>query len=223
MPRYAITDIHGCARTFAAMLDRLGVGPGDELYLLGDYVDRGPDSKGVVDRIWEAEAAGVHVRCLRGNHEQMLLDALTDPLRLHHFQKYGGKETLASFGVAHPNKIPSRYLKFFAQLDYYIDLPGEYLFVHAGINFEHTVPLADRHAMLYLRPWQMNLDRDWLDGRVLVHGHTPTPKEEIEESLAKLGEKPVLNLDAGCVYERLGYLCAFDLDARSLTFSERKE
>jgi serine/threonine protein phosphatase 1 len=223
MQRFAISDIHGCARTFIRLLDQLGVGRGDELYLLGDYIDRGPDSRGVIDQIWALQEAGVQVTCLRGNHEQMLLDALTDPVRLGHFRKYGGVETMDSFGVSHPSRIPRRYLQFFERLEYYVDLPGEYLMVHAGVNFAHPHPLADRHSLLYLRPWDMQLNREWLRGRVLLHGHTPVSRQEIEDALAGLDTRPELNLDAGCVYPRLGHLCAFDLDQRELTFVRNQE
>ncbi|MCB0635293.1 MAG: serine/threonine protein phosphatase [Lewinella sp.] len=218
MQRFAITDIHGCARTFATLLDQLALSAGDELYLLGDYIDRGPDSRRVIDLILESRSAGIFVTCLRGNHEQLLLDALTDPIRLGHFRKNGGLETMASFGVRHPAHIPPQYLQFFESLTYYIDLPGEYLMVHAGVDFSHPQPLADHHSLLYLRPWDMRLDREWLAGRVLLHGHTPIQKTAVEIGLAGLANYPELNLDAGCVYPDLGHLCALDLDRRELTF-----
>ena len=76
MKQYAIGDIHGCSKTFKELLDKIGLIEGDELYLLGDYIDRGPDSKGVIDTIFELREKGFKVICLRGNHESMLLDAL---------------------------------------------------------------------------------------------------------------------------------------------------
>ncbi|MEM9260991.1 MAG: metallophosphoesterase, partial [Bacteroidota bacterium] len=73
MPRYAISDIHGCAATFRTALKTIAFSQKDELFLLGDYIDRGPDSMGVLEHIWTLQATGYEVTCLRGNHEQMLI------------------------------------------------------------------------------------------------------------------------------------------------------
>ena len=76
MRRFAISDIHGCIKTFKTLVDRIEFSKEDTLYLLGDYIDRGPDSKGVIDHIWKIQEEGYRVHCLRGNHEQMLLEEL---------------------------------------------------------------------------------------------------------------------------------------------------
>lgn len=76
MKKYAITDIHGCNKTFQALLDKIAFTTADALYLLGDYIDRGPDSKGVFDTIFNLQETGHSVHCLRGNHEAMFLDSL---------------------------------------------------------------------------------------------------------------------------------------------------
>jgi len=76
MKKYVISDIHGCAKTFKALVDRISFSREDELYLLGDYIDRGPDSKGVIDHIWDLLETGYTVHCLTGNHEQMFLHAI---------------------------------------------------------------------------------------------------------------------------------------------------
>ncbi|MCC6412552.1 MAG: metallophosphoesterase, partial [Saprospiraceae bacterium] len=65
MKKYAISDIHGCNKTFLALLENLDFSKADELYLLGDYVDRGPDSKGVFDTIFRLQSEGYKVQCLR--------------------------------------------------------------------------------------------------------------------------------------------------------------
>ncbi|MFT5168289.1 MAG: serine/threonine protein phosphatase 1, partial [Saprospiraceae bacterium] len=64
MKQYAISDIHGCAKTFKALLEQISFSKEDVLYLLGDYVDRGPDSKGVIDHIWQLQSEGYTVFCL---------------------------------------------------------------------------------------------------------------------------------------------------------------
>ena len=76
MTRYAVGDIHGGAKTFKALLKRLQLQQGDQLYLLGDYIDRGPDSKGVLEIILELMISGYDVRPVRGNHDDMLLQTV---------------------------------------------------------------------------------------------------------------------------------------------------
>ena len=74
--------------------------------------------------------------------------------------------------------------------------------------------------MMWIRPWQMNIDKVWLNGRVVVHGHTPTDRSTIETQLTFLNERPMIDIDAGCVFHKLGYLCALDLTNRELHFQE---
>lgn len=106
MRRFAISDIHGCLRSFRALLEEINFSKEDTLYLLGDYIDRGPDSKGVIDHIWKLQKEGYTVHCLRGNHEQMLLNEISSPN--NYFD--GESETLRSFGVKQNLNIPRQYL-----------------------------------------------------------------------------------------------------------------
>ena len=96
--KIAISDIHGCCKTFKALLNKIKFNSNDELYLLGDYIDRGPDSKGVIDYIWQLQKEGYQVNCLRGNHEQMMLRAAFVENKLDHWMRNGGETTLFSFG-----------------------------------------------------------------------------------------------------------------------------
>ena len=220
MPRrFAISDIHGCAATFETLLERINVQAEDELFLLGDFIDRGPGSKEVIDRVWALTAAGVKVRCLRGNHEQMLLDAATQTNGLRVFVFNGGQETMASFGVSRPQDIPDAYLEWMDALPLYLETPG-YLMVHAGIDFRSEAPLEDEAALLWLREWYDRIDREWLDDRIVIHGHTPRPSYLLRRQVERLELIPAVNIDAGCVftYQGLGHLCAFDLDARQYYF-----
>lgn len=106
MRRFAISDIHGCLKTFQALLERIAFSKADILYLLCDYIDRGPDSRGLIDYIWKLKEAGYTMPCLRGNHEQMLLDEVANPNDWFR----GEPETLRSFGVRSNSGIPGRYL-----------------------------------------------------------------------------------------------------------------
>jgi serine/threonine protein phosphatase 1 len=216
MPRYAISDIHGCSRTFRNMVEeQLKLQPSDELYLLGDYIDRGPDSKGVIDYILELRARGCQVSTLMGNHEAMLLETWEDTEFLPQWLRNGGDATLASFGLKDIRQLPEAYLLFLDQLEYYLELP-DYLLVHAGFDFSAGTPLANLEAMLWIR--QFTVDTAFLGERKIVHGHTPTPYTRICQNVAD-PKAQVFNIDGGCVYKHhseLGFLTALDLDTRQL-------
>lgn len=215
MPRYAISDIHGCAKTFKALLEKINFTQQDKLFLLGDYIDRGPDSRGVIDHIWKLQSEGYQVHCLRGNHEQMLLDEIA---KINEWYK-GEPATLVSFEVNQNEDIPEKYIDWMKRLDYYFEL-DDYILVHAGLNFLRTDPLADLKEMMWVRRWYDQIDRNWLGKRIIVHGHTPTKKSAVEKSLKILDHLPVIDIDAGCYYETEGFgnLTAFNLDSRELIF-----
>lgn len=229
MPQFAISDIHGCAKTFDALLNEIQFSPSDELYLLGDYIDRGPDSKGVIDRILQLQQDGYQVHCLMGNHEQMVLEACMPHGEVSHdtWIHNGGMATLESFGLTKdspPTLIPNPYLEFFTNLRLYLETNG-YLLVHAGINFQGTDPLDDAFGLLWIRDFYDTIDYNWLDGRVIIHGHTPRAAAMIKFQLKNLPRLSVLNIDAGCVFERNGRdsLCAFNMTDRTLTFMKNQE
>jgi len=229
MPQFAISDIHGCAKTFDALLNEIQFSHSDELFLLGDYIDRGPDSKGVLDRIMQLQQDGYTIECLMGNHEQMVLHsiAMGRADMAKSWMANGGKETLESFGLKTtdpPSFLPDNYLSFLSQMELYKEVNG-YILVHAGLAFDAPDPFADHYAMLWIRDFYDNIDYDWLDGRVIIHGHTPRAAALIKFQLKNLSRLSVLNIDAGCVFERHGRdsLCAFNMTDRTLTFMKNQE
>ena len=229
MRKFAISDIHGCRKSFEALLDKIAFAQSDELYLLGDYIDRGPDSKGVIDFIWRLQESDYQVYCLKGNHEELMLTAFEDDedYKMNHWLMNGGVPTIQSF-VTEDGKpdIPDAYFKFAESLEYYFEV-DEFILVHAGLNFKIPNPLTDEVSMLWIRDWYERIDQKWLGDRVIVHGHTPIAKEEIESQFVKLKKMPALDIDAGCVYAGkrpgMGYLCAFDLSDRVLHFQKNVE
>jgi len=229
MRKLAITDIHGCLNTFQSLLDKIAFSFGDELYLLGDFVDRGPDSKGVIDYIMELQRRGYKVFCLRGNHDQMMLDALNGDEQNSLWMNNGAKSTLKSFGVKRVEDIPELYFDFIRNLPYTLETDS-YILVHAGLDFSNEDPYENRQAMLWIRNWYLLTNYDWLGDRVILHGHTPQYRPEIEKQLKTLDKQRILGLDNGCVYnsssnrrDGFGSLCAFNLDDRSLTFVDNIE
>ncbi len=218
MKKYVISDIHGCKKTFIALLDKIGLSTSDELYLLGDYIDRGPDSKGVLDTIFELQQNNYKVNCLRGNHEQMLLDQRSEG-EISAWTRHGGLQTLQSFGIADGMYIPHAYIRFLTDLPYYL-LVDDYLLVHAGVNFKVLNPLEDIVSMIWLRDWYKDVDKHWLGKRIVIHGHTPMSRLSIQYQLEQLETLPVLDIDNGCCFNRegMGALCAFDMGERKLVF-----
>jgi len=130
MSRFAISDIHGCAATFKALLAKIEFSKEDTLYLLGDYIDRGPDSREVIDHIWELQEDGYTIYCLRGNHEQMLIDELAEKEIWYN----GEPETLKSFDARSNQDIPKPYVEWMEELPYFFEIQ-DYILVHAGLNY----------------------------------------------------------------------------------------
>lgn len=222
MRRFAISDIHGCSKTFDALLDKLALTTDDELYLLGDYVDRGPDSKGVIDLIWHLQQEGFSVTCLKGNHEEMMLNSRLSAQYFPHWYHQGGRETMESFGCEQLAQIDERYWDFLNQLAYYHEV-DQYLLVHAGFNFRVPNPFEDLESMLWIRNWYPQINEEWLAHRIIIHGHTPTPISGIRELYQALRDEKVLVIDNGCVYSHpgMGALCAFEMYEQQLYFQKR--
>ena len=220
MKQYAISDIHGCLKSFQALLKQITLTSADELYLLGDFTDRGPDSKGVIDFIRQLKVEGYTVHCLRGNHDQMLLDAAKSSIKENYWLPHGGQETLQSYGVSQASDIPVDHLYFLQTLPYYFQIDN-YILVHAGLDFNTPDPMTNMQGMMWSRNWYDNLNHQWLGDRIIIHGHTPTPQQGIRKRLEKLKELPAMSIDNGCVYtgrQGMGGLCALELRDHKLFF-----
>lgn len=216
MARYAISDIHGCLRTFQVMVEEeLSLQPEDHLYLLGDYINKGPESKGVLDYILQLREKGFQVTCLRGNHDQLLLDAVDEGEHTLWLKPEDREKTMESFGVKQLTDIPLRYLHFIRCMPLLVVL-DDYILVHAGVNMSLSNPLATpNHTLLNTRAAKASTKK--LGGKVLVHGHLPVPRKKIEKVVKN--PKKGINLDAGCVYfknKEFGNLCALNLDTLKL-------
>jgi len=223
MRKIAFADIHGCNRSFGSLLDQVAPVEGDEFYFLGDYIDRGPDTKGVIDEIWKLEQEGFSVKCLKGNHEEMLLEGVSDDQSHAMWFANGGEAVLKNFDIQHVLDIPPAYLNWLKNLEYYLEV-DEYILVHAGLNFDTPTPLDSQQSMLWIRSWYENINCDWLGDRIIIHGHTPIAKGAIVEQLQQIDDHQYLDIDAGCVHKNkrpwLGNLCAFDMTNRRLYFQE---
>lgn len=215
--RYAIGDIHGGAKTFRALLNRIELRRQDRLYLLGDYIDRGPDSKGVLDIILRLMFEGYCVCPVRGNHEDMLLQSVSneDGDFLKYWMEGWGAETLESFGVTTPVSVPSRYLTLVGQMPY-LRVDNDFVFVHAGLDMTVDDPLTESSPVTMMWGGAGPFDRNRLRGRTLVTGHTVRPLLQIEASLLTNH----FQLDNGAftnMQPELGNLVALNLETMKLT------
>ncbi len=217
MSRYATTDLHGCLHTFRRLVEeKLCLTFTDELYLLGDYVNKGPDSKGVLDYLMQLQALGYNVQALRGNHDQALLNDAAHCHRWGWLSLPGRQPTLRSFGVRRASDIPPCYLTWLGALPYQIEL-SDFVLVHAGYNF--ALPPAemrqDYATMLITRKFVFDASR--LGGKRLLHGHVPRPAAQVCSQAAQ--HPGALGLDSGCVYRHnagFAQLSALNLDTWEL-------
>lgn len=214
---FIIGDIHGCCKTFKKMIfEKINIRSTDEIYCLGDYVDRGPDSKGVIDFILDLRNKGYQIHTLRGNHEQMLLESDIDEFTRDLWMRNGGNHTLRSFRKKSVSAFEAKYLEFFEQTSYFVQT-NDFILVHAGLNFNAPNPLLDFEAMMWIRDFWT--DKDFLNGRILIHGHTPLKRDAL---LAQPFEN-IIDIDGGCVFkERTGYGSLFALNFFEKHFLEMR-
>jgi serine/threonine protein phosphatase 1 len=194
---YAISDIHGCAdllRQMFTVIDRdlTTIGSMRAIHVfLGDYIDRGPDSRRTIDLLVERGRKHESV-FLKGNHEAFLFDVLRDPSRLQDWRQYGGLQTLASYGLRpslNPDvaeqaeligqfalTIPPHQRHFFDNLRLRF-VCGDFFFVHAGIRPGVALAKQQERDLLWIREDFLVSEQRF--GKYIVHGHTPVRAPDI--------------------------------------------
>lgn len=221
--RIAIGDIHGCLKSLKGLLEeKIMITIEDQVIFIGDYIDRGPDSKGVLDYLLALKKDGYKLVFIRGNHEEMLIESFSSQAYFQPWMKNGGGATLESFGISKEeylspggNKIPEVYMDFLSSTTYYIELEKCFV-VHAGFNFHDKRPFDDLDAMIWSR--NFDYDRGLAKGKKIIHGHTPATLESIRTTLFD-PESSLINIDAGCVYTGfagMGNLLGLNLDNMQL-------
>jgi serine/threonine protein phosphatase 1 len=213
---YAIGDVHGERDRLAALHERIAAfherfhaGRARVVVHLGDYVDRGPDSCGVIDLILQLQqqAAGrddLQVIALLGNHEQMMLDAGHGAREMEFWGFNGGVETMESYARA--GRLPAGGHADPAHLSWLETLPdiwtahdGRLIFVHAGIEPD-IYPEEGRETRLWTRSERFFASQSWtnprLDGALVIHGHTPL--RDASPEISSDGRR--VNVDTACVY-----------------------
>jgi serine/threonine protein phosphatase 1 len=199
---YVVGDIHGCVELLVRMhrlIEEDAVRNAAErqvVVYLGDYIDRGPDSKGVVDLLIDAPLPGFESIHLKGNHEQTLLDFLDDIAIGPDWLSFGGVATFNSYGLTPPDRIfdrealemaqtalraglPPAHLEFYRTLGV-AHLEGDFLMVHAGLRPGLQLNAQFENDLLWIREPFLNSTVDF--GVIAVHGHTITPDPEIRSN-----------------------------------------
>ena len=211
----AIGDIHGCMNPFRELVEKkIRISKSDRIVLLGDYIDRGSQSREVIDYIIDLQKQGFDIIPLMGNHESMLIDSLGSEQSLYNWSMNGGSETLFSFGIKSSKDLDLKYLHFFKSLLFYYIL-DQFIFVHAGFNNEISDPFQDKSQMIWSR--RESYSNPVFSGKIIVHGHTPVPLALCNEAV--LSDRNVINIDTGCVYDKsggYGHLTALELYTREL-------
>lgn len=192
MSLIAIGDIHGCPKSLDALIEAVQPGADDQLIFVGDYVDRGPDSRGVITRLLKLKSEFNSV-FLRGNHEALMLGYI-DEGEYDVWAMNGGVATLNSYLDAERNlAVPMSHIEFIRSTKLYFDTP-DFFFVHAGLDPNLTVAenmaLLGEDTFLWERSHLRASALAW--EKPVVCGHTP-----VEEPI----DRPLLiNVDTGCVY-----------------------
>lgn len=203
----AIGDIHGCRDALAAVIDAITPEPGDTIVTLGDHIDRGPESRGVLELL-----VNLSGRCrlvsLQGDHEEMFLHALADKAAIRKWLECGGVDTLRSYGAlcggpprALVDWFPEAHRQFLAGCTPYHET-GTHLFIHAG--FVPELPVNEQPGLaLRWRVTDPRSARSHCSGKVAVVGHTPQLSGEVLD----LGF--LVCIDTNCA--RGGWLTALDV------------
>ena len=219
---FCIGDIHGCSNTLDNLLcKKIKLLKSDSLIFIGDYIDRGPDSKGVIDIILNLQKK-YDVTCLLGNHEDLYMESETDDeLFIHWFKYCGGFQTLKSFNVTSYGELKEEYKYFFKTLLHVKIIGKKYILVHAGLNFKNKDIFSDKYSLLWERDTQIDYLK--LKNRVIIHGHTPQSVNSTKKQLSKIITNKIINIDNGCVFsneKKLGFLSAIELNSLTI-FTER--
>ncbi|MEM7059387.1 MAG: metallophosphoesterase family protein [Pseudomonadota bacterium] len=213
---YAIGDVHGCLTQLQSVhrwiVEDISSQPTAEWKIIhvGDYVDRGEDSRGVLDYLVHCCAEDDRVICLKGNHDLMFRAGIGGDERLTEiWLRNGADATLASYdlsvddfikrhrdGRGFEGTVPNSHLSFIEGLDHKLRL-GDYLFVHAGINPKRRLEDQEPDDMLWIRDRFIHSGREF--DAVIVHGHTPSRKIDVRPNRVGIDTGAVFGGEMSCL------------------------
>ncbi len=209
--RFAVTDIHACFHTFVKLLNKIDLKKRDQLFILGDLIDRGPYSYLVLDKVWQLIDRGYQIFPLRGNHEQLFLNFNRENAsKLHTF----ATRQYATHLIDSDGALNSDVDKFFGNLPFYYETDIAFL-VHAGFDTRLKNPFEGWKDMLWVREFRYHEKK--LKNKMIIHGHVPKELSVITENIQN-GSKNI-NLDNGCIRAGApgyGKLVCFNLDTNEI-------
>jgi len=220
--RFVIGDIHGCAETLQNLIEvQLKLTTNDQLFLLGDMIQKGPQSRQTIDYIIDLIKQGYKIYPIRGNHEQEALNTSDEEPELLIWLFKNSQDMLDN------DKLKKKYYNFFSALPYYYELDNFFL-VHAGFNFKVKYPFEDFKSMMWIRKFETN--EKFIGNKTIIHGHQPQDIFTIKDDIAK--KKKVIGLDCGVNYrkkhkiydyKKMAWLCALDMDSYELYIQKNIE
>ncbi len=184
---YAIGDIHGCLPQLEELLGRI-LPTAEKIVFLGDYVDRGPSSYGVIETLSSLHTkTNAELIFIRGNHDQVMLDVLEQKADLNLWSKMQGDSTIDEYTNDGYVQVPRHHYEFLKKTEIYHD-DGTHLFVHAGISPYLEMDEQSPEEMMWIR--KIFLCSNHIVDRIVVHGHTPvrTPRNVMRK----------IGVDTGC-------------------------
>ncbi|MGM7684757.1 metallophosphoesterase family protein [Cytobacillus sp. Hm23] len=230
----AVSDIHGDIEKFERLLTLVKYNKEqDQLLLLGDYVDRGPQSRAVIDKIIELKNDGAIA--LLGNHDKMMIDAFAnqdDPMNLKRWYYNGGIKTLQNYGYEikrddakywyttdeFPDPIAINdeihpHIEFLKGLPYYYETE-DYIFVHAGVHPETPIHDTDPYTLVWIRE---EFHHGYTGNKTVIFGHTPTNYLHKRPDVF-FGKNNIIGIDGGCAYG--GRLNCIELPSMNVLYVE---
>lgn len=235
--RFVVTDIHGCWQTFVDLLSAIELEPDDQLFILGDMINRGPYSLRVLETVAELLDRGLSVYPLRGNHEEGVLD-FDERHKLKKLKSATKKRNSYHLVNGH-GQLKSGVRHFLSHLPYFFETDNAYL-VHAGFDTALEKPFEEWKRMLTIRSFQY--DHAVFAGKLIFHGHVPTGVHGINRALETLdilsGQDSIENkgyrswktkivvLDNGCVnvsHKKQGNLACLEIKSRELLYQKNSD
>lgn len=205
--RIIIGDVHGHYDALIALLDAIAPNSDDQVYFLGDLIDRGPKSANVVDFVIRNQ-----YQCLRGNHEEMLLDVVgSGEVSIEFYQGWlysGGHATVTSYD----SKIPQDHIDWIRNLPLYLDL-GDIWLVHAGVSPRFTIEEQNSEQFCWIREEFHGSNEPYFKDKLIITGHTITftlPGVQPGQIAAGAGW---LDIETGAYHQNSGWLTALDIDS----------
>lgn len=212
--RFVISDIHGCFKTYNALLKQIALKKDDYLFILGDAVNRGPDSAAILDDIIQRKDQGYCIFFLRGNHEQIILNSIEK-------EPKASKKLINATNTAElfdKRIIKEKYHKLLEDSYHYIELE-DYFLVHAGFDFDMDEPFENARSMMYIKEFKAK--KTPLKGKKIVVGHKPQSLKKIMKRIN--ADKRKIYIDNGCINleaKGQGNLICFNLDTKSVSIQK---